>query len=372
MTLDDPAPLPAAAAPAAEPDAYDFAFTGSGREYFRIWIVNLLLSVITLGIYSAWAKVRRLRYFHRNTRVAGSGFDYHANPIAILKGRLIGMAGIAIYFGSGLFGPLASLAAATLLMVLMPWVVARSLRFRLHNTSYRGVRFRFSGSVRSAYWVFLGLPLLSILTLFTLIPFVQQRAKRYQYRNSALGRTPFTFEAPVGEFYVTAIAASFLTGIIALLSFVGLLFVMVAAGVATGTAPAPASAPAPGGDAELPARFMVALLGGYAFGILAGQAFVTAQIQNLVWRHTKLGAHRFSCRLKPVRLFWILLTNLLFTILTLGMYRPLAQVRLASYMAETLTVMPVGSLDEFSSGDEGAVSAVGEEAAELFDFDVGF
>ena len=69
-----------------------FAFTGSGGEYFRIWIVNLLLSVITLGIYSAWAKVRRLRYFYGHTSVAGGTFGYHASPIAILKGRLIAYA----------------------------------------------------------------------------------------------------------------------------------------------------------------------------------------------------------------------------------------------------------------------------------------
>ena len=47
-------------------------FTGSGSEYFKIWIVNVLLTIVTLGIYSAWAKVRRLRYFYNNTRFAGS------------------------------------------------------------------------------------------------------------------------------------------------------------------------------------------------------------------------------------------------------------------------------------------------------------
>lgn len=35
-----------------------FSFTGSAGEYFRIWIVNIALSIVTLGIYSAWAKVR--------------------------------------------------------------------------------------------------------------------------------------------------------------------------------------------------------------------------------------------------------------------------------------------------------------------------
>ncbi len=33
-------------------------FHGSGGEYFRIWIVNLCLTIVTFGIYTAWAKVR--------------------------------------------------------------------------------------------------------------------------------------------------------------------------------------------------------------------------------------------------------------------------------------------------------------------------
>ena len=66
-----------------------FQFSGKGSEYFRIWIVNLALTLLTLGIYSAWAKVRRLQYFYRHTALAGSSFDYHGDPKAILKGRII-------------------------------------------------------------------------------------------------------------------------------------------------------------------------------------------------------------------------------------------------------------------------------------------
>src|SRR6187455_1066695 len=66
-----------------------FEFRATGGEYFRIWIVNLLLTIVTLGIYSAWAKVRRLRYFYGNTLLDGHSFEYHGRPLAILKGRLI-------------------------------------------------------------------------------------------------------------------------------------------------------------------------------------------------------------------------------------------------------------------------------------------
>src|SRR5207342_1173106 len=66
-----------------------FEFNATGGEYFRIWIVNLLLTIVTLGIYSAWAKVRRLRYFYGSTVLDGHSFEYHGRPLAILKGRLI-------------------------------------------------------------------------------------------------------------------------------------------------------------------------------------------------------------------------------------------------------------------------------------------
>ena len=73
----------------------EITFTGEGREYFRVWIVNLALSVATLGVYSAWAKVRRLQFFYRHTRLDGASFDFHGQPLAILKGRIVAL---------GLFG----------------------------------------------------------------------------------------------------------------------------------------------------------------------------------------------------------------------------------------------------------------------------
>jgi uncharacterized membrane protein YjgN (DUF898 family) len=205
----DTSTAPARVAGSVEPpDVLEpFSFAGAGGEYFRIWIVNLFLSIVTLGIYSAWAKVRRLQYFYRNTRVAGFGFDYHGDPIAILKGRLIAVGLFGTYYVAGLLSPLFGLVAFGLLALVLPWLISRSLRFRFYNSSYRGIRFHFSGSTRSAYWVFLALPALSVLTLFILLPLAHHRIKRYQHANAAYGRTKFTFAAPVGEFYVAYVAA---------------------------------------------------------------------------------------------------------------------------------------------------------------------
>jgi uncharacterized protein DUF898 len=108
-----------------------FAFTGSGPEYFRIWIVNVLLSVMTLGIYSAWAKVRTQRYFYRHTRVAGASFDYHGRPLAILKGRIVSVVLFGGYYIANIVSPEAGAVAFLVLVALLPWLVMRSLKFRL-------------------------------------------------------------------------------------------------------------------------------------------------------------------------------------------------------------------------------------------------
>lgn len=77
-------------------DFHRFSFMGSGKEYFGIWIVNVFLTIVTLGIYSAWAKVRRNRYFYGNTVLLGRAFEYHARGGQILVGRLIVLGGLVI------------------------------------------------------------------------------------------------------------------------------------------------------------------------------------------------------------------------------------------------------------------------------------
>jgi len=54
--------LPPPATAAAAPHVAAPTFTGRGSEYFRIWVVNVLLTLVTFGVYSAWAKVRKARY----------------------------------------------------------------------------------------------------------------------------------------------------------------------------------------------------------------------------------------------------------------------------------------------------------------------
>jgi len=126
-------------------------FTGSGSEYFRIWIVNIVLTVCTLGIYSAWAKVRTKRYFYNHTRLAGHHFDFLASPQQILRGRIIAVILLGLYVGVNHFLPAWSWLAATVLALALPALLVLAMGFRLRNTSFRNIRFYFRKDFAKAY-----------------------------------------------------------------------------------------------------------------------------------------------------------------------------------------------------------------------------
>jgi uncharacterized membrane protein YjgN (DUF898 family) len=331
-------------------------FTGSGSEYFRIWITNTFLSIVTLGIYSAWAKVRRTRYFYANTRLAGASFDYHGKPGAILKGRIVALVLLVAY-------QLASestrlLAAALFVLALggMPWLIWKSLQFRLYNSSYRGIRFGFAGRLADTYMAYLLWPALAVFTGFLLAPFAHQRIKRFQHTESRYGSVHFNFNASVGSFYLTFLKA--LLVMLAGVAVLGLLFSGALAAVAKH-------------GVQLTTyrsvlTFIVAL---YAWFFLVIPLF-SAMMQNLVWNHTGIGRHRFESRVSPTRVLFIALTNLLAIVCTVGLYTPFAKIRMLKYRVEAMALLVDSSLDDFVADAQAQAGTLGEGVADLLDLDL--
>jgi uncharacterized membrane protein YjgN (DUF898 family) len=177
-------------------------FTGKAAEYFGIWIVNLLLSIVTLGIYSAWANVRRKKYFYNNTLVDGVGFDYHANPINILKGRIIAFVLFVIYSVASGINPIFGILMGLALFLALPWIIVRGMMFNARNSSHRGLRFDFDGKYGEAALVYIGLTILIIVTLGLALPFVVQRSHKFVIDHHKFGTSHFQMNALVKDFYM--------------------------------------------------------------------------------------------------------------------------------------------------------------------------
>jgi uncharacterized membrane protein YjgN (DUF898 family) len=345
----------------AATQAMPFRFTGKGGEYFRIWIVNLFLSIITLGIYSAWAKVRRNRYFYGNTRLGNAGFDYLADPKAILKGRLIAVGVFVVYSVVTNIWPLAIFAFLPLFMIAAPWVIVGALRFRARNTAFRNVRFNFTGTYGEAFKVFVLWPLLVIFTLGLIFPYIDYRQKKLMVANSAYGTTPFTFNARPGEFY--KIYGKALLILLAL-------FAVIAAVTASTAGMLKASA-SPDGAVNMAALAVPVVMGLFMSAMyLFLFAFIGARISNTAYNGTRLEGHALRSSLRARDMFMLYLTNTLGIVFTLGLFIPWAQVRMARYRAERTQFLPQGDLERFVATSQANVRSTGEEIGEMFDLGV--
>jgi uncharacterized membrane protein YjgN (DUF898 family) len=368
-------------------------FTGSGSEYFRIWIVNLLLTIVTLGLYFPWAKVRRLRYFYGNTLVGGHALDFHGEPQRMLRGfLLVALLGL-IYGVAGKVSPTAGVVALLIVAAVWPALFRASQQFRLANTSWRGLRFRFVGDPAGAYRAMLPLFVPAALSLMLglsdvatpnarfitwilgmgsltsvlLFPWFLWMLKKYQHDHLALGQIQTHFSASVWSYYGVLLK----TVGVALFAF---LAVGLAAAVLGGMGLLQDFRGEAGGRVN-PAMVFAMVLGfvaAYFAALLVIQPYATSRLQNLVWNHTANPEVRFESCLRFWKLLRLTLKNMVLALLTLGLYLPFAKVATARLRLEAVTVHTATDPDAWVSALQArADDAAGDAAADFFGVDIG-
>jgi len=330
-----------------------FDFAGRGGEYFRIWIVNVFLTIVTLGIYSAWAKVRRTRYLYGSTLLEGAAFDYLANPIAILKGRLIAVGLLMVYGASELVSPILQGALALAFLPVLPWLVIRARRFTLRNTAYRNIRFDFTGHYGEALVVYILCPLMIAFSMFLLYPlYVWQRAK-FLVENSTFGTQEFTFTVGMGAYFL------------AYLKFLALFgTVLVAGGLGFGNALAASSS-----DSSPALALLVLFV--TMLALLATLSYKHVTVTNLTWSGIELSGMRTRCVLETPQMYWIALTNLVAIVASFGLLIPWATIRMARYRIEHISLLNPENLDALLGTQTAQIGAAGEEIGEFLGIDIG-
>lgn len=334
-----------------------FEFHGKAGEFFKIWIVNIMLSIVTLGIYSAWAKVRTKRYFYNNTLLMDTPFDYLADPVKILKGRLLAFGLLVIYSIISTVSPVFGGVLLLLLLLAIPWIIIKSFKFNLYNTAYRNIRFHFDAEYLTSLLVFVGFPFLIPLTLGLAYPAFVRAQKRFIIDHSAFGTSRFTLTATMGQFYGIFLKVS------AMLLLAGVLFGILSAGIDPGALSS--------NDPSLYMQWLI-LVGLCLLPILiALYGYLYTSLSNLVLNHIELGQCRFESRLETSKIIWLYLSNTLAIIFSVGLLIPWAKIRLAAYRFSCLSVLSDGNLDSFIAGTAEADSAFGEEMDDVLDLDIG-
>jgi len=368
-------PTPSASSPSSDGVAdipttsVGFEFTGEAGEYFKIWIVNLLLSVVTLGFYWPWAAVRSRRYFYANTRLDGHAFDYLAKPKSLLIGYLVVLVFFGLYLLAGIFNPLFVYPVLLIYGVASPWMIFKALRFRSRNTAYRNVRFKFSGHLSDSYATYMGWAFLVPFTLGLIVPYWEMKKKEYLLDNLQFGKSYFNFKPNAGEYYKYYL----LFGAVGFGLYLALAFLAFGAAMVFGGGFG--AGPIEGIDGELSPSIVVSIVAGYLLVIVLGAGFqqglwmVLFNYNVSIW---SLGSIRFESKMKVFKFIGIAVSNVFASVLTLGLLVPWAKIRMAKYKFENLYVLaPDGKLGEHIEAEQENEGALGEAATDFMDFEVG-
>ena len=385
-------------------------FKGDGTEYFKIWIVNVLLCIVTIGIYYPWAKVRTRRYFYANTEYANRYFDYHATGKQLFLGYLIG---VFILFALQIVGsilPTIGLILPVVLFAFIPWIIMRSLKFNMRMTSFSNVRFSFKGNLKPAYIIYMLIPILGYLAIalpvfVSLFPMSKldegfnvifafmlflvglivaiaigifviglftKKAAEYQIGQTKFGQGDFFININTSKFIKIQLKKILIIiGCLIILSILsGLVFAAtMSGGFNLGSISNDIE------SAEASPLFVVGFLVVY-FGFIATFLFATAysfsRQRQYIFENTTLDkAITFRSTVGAKRYFYILVTNMLLVLFTAGLALPWAKVRVARYIADNSWIEASDiDINSYLTQKEKEQSAIGEEIGDVLDIDI--
>lgn len=367
-------------------EPHTMRFTGSGGEYFRVWIVNVLLSILTLGLYTPWARRRTAQYFYGHTLVAGSPLEFTAQQRRMVVGFVVLLLltvayQLAVNTGQDTAVGLFILGGAA----LSPLIWGSAMRFRLANTRWRGLRLQFAASWREVYtaswpvfalalvWlgVFWGLqslapaavvneetgrklpevtaPLIGLVALGLLLTVLCIIRLEFNYRSLLVLRSRIGNEAgrwkPVYMDFVKLWLATLAVFLVSLLVLVALV-----AGLFTGSLGLVSKLGKGGMGLGIFVLIMAAFVGALLAMMLAtapARAYREAALFRLTWSNIGVSRiARFKCNLSTSGYVLLRLRNMLLTVLTLGFFRPFAMVSEYRMKLESVTVHVKGGVDQ--------------------------
>ena len=323
----------ATAAPGAAPPSATatrrLTFHGSAGALLGLAVTNVLLILLTLGIYFFWAKARMRRYLLGETELEGDRFAYHGTGRELLLGFTRGL--VVIFIPVALLSVLPEAYGApppvrhslsTLLwllgLLLMPVAMVGARRYRLSRTSWRGIRFSFRGRLRDFVQLFVVGHVLSSLTLGLYYPIYSTHRQKFMVSNAWFGSQKFDFDGRGRE-----LVWPFARMILLFLPTLGLSWF-----------------------------------------------WFSARRQRYFTDHSRFGPARYHSTIAGGALAWMQISNFVALVLTLGLAWPWTTVRSMRFTNRNLSL--VGALDLTAiRQDAQAASATGEALSGLLDADFG-
>jgi uncharacterized membrane protein YjgN (DUF898 family) len=327
------------------PSVRGYAYDGRLSELYAIFIPNLLLTIITLGIYRFWAKTRLRHYLWSHCLFQGERFEYTGTGGELFRGFLVvvlalvvlglvrGALGWALNHVMSGLGVLATIAFFLTLAVLGNAARFSAQRYRLTRSSWRGIR----GGMEGSAWRYglraLGLQVLSGITLGQYTPWMLARLAERRINASSFGNQAFTCETRPRALY-----GRFLLALVALVALVAAAVFAVIAAVALfgGTGPRVVALSQIGRRGAGGIYIAITLLAVLASWLL--WTWFRAACLRHVANATRFGPLIFVLDLSAAGLTWLRLSNLAILVFTLGLGSPITTHRSACFLAGALQV----------------------------------
>jgi len=327
----------------------NLSFSGSAQTLFGMWIVNVLLTLLTFGIYYFWAKVKVRSYILSQTSFDGHRFAYHGTGNELLVGwfkgaLLFSVPWVVLNYGLWFFDPsdnirlAASILSWFIILAFPPFLQVWSLRYRLSRTSWCAIRFSFRGWLSDYFKIWTKGITLTILTAGLYYPFFATQTRAFMVRNSYFGNRPFTFDGNARELFKV-----FFQGFQLVLLFggLGVFFWWMN---------------------NLPTILM--LMGLVLVVPFIMWLFIIAEQRRFFWAHTCFTQCRFRSTVNSENLLMLKLSNLGLLLLSFGLAWPWVRIRSHRFALEHL-ILDGPLVGEEIRQESFASSATGEEIAGL-------
>jgi uncharacterized membrane protein YjgN (DUF898 family) len=221
------------------PPAEAFRFTGEWKEFLPIALTNLLLTIVTLGIYRFWAKARERRYLWSRTHFIDDSFEWTGTGLEMFIGFLLVMLVLlpaVLFFQFGLeamilrgYAGIATLIAFAFYMGIFYLInVARfrALRYRLSRTYWHGIRGGSDDGGWSYGWAGIWKTFVGFIAFGLLVPWSMTSLWNDRWNKMSYGPHPFEADADssglMGRWlllYLTPILLFVLGGVFGLTAF---------------------------------------------------------------------------------------------------------------------------------------------------------
>ncbi len=371
-------PQTADAMPAhSPPEQLNFSYV-KRPGLLRLTVVNLLLSIITLGFYRFWAKTNVRKHIWSSVHINSEPLEYTGTGMELFKGFLMVffclilpyiLAVTAATFVQGPESPIAiALQGAFFLAIYVLWgfAIYKARKFQLSRTNWRGIRGTLVGNAMTYSLLYFGSILAKSMSMGWATPVMNTVLAEQITNDMRFGDAAFKFKGRAGPLYPTYALCWILT-LVAIVAVITIFVVSSTLSSELKSIFSPDAAP----ETITEIAGYLALAGIVLFLVFMLVipmlwAIYTAKEMRTFATYTRFDGVPFTLNATWGSVIRLTIINLLLIVFTLGIAWPFVQQRIVKFFVDRMKLDGLVDVDRIRQS-AAAMPSRGEGLADAFD-----